>query len=590
MNPSTADIRQLLTEHFSDDELSTFCFDYFPEVYNSFSAGMPKGQKIQILIEHCQRRGTTADLVALIEKIESRTPGQAPIGAQDVVRKAQALLDIEELDETIRILRQARKQYRANADIERLYLASVYRRGVRYYVTEYNLPAARHAFQEVMEIDPYYENAPQLLAEVERDLRHLAEVRAPSARLRRVPVPVARVGVLLLVFAVLIGGVAIIATGLVPISTSTPAPTFTSTPSATPRPMYTPTVKDYQRVADFEICDEMGSASPENAPDNSLEFQCTPVVDRDGIVADLDYKTSNAWAAFWIKLNDADFSPFDTLTFFAKGDSSKGVLPAFKLELKRQGNSRVSVIYLRGITDEWKQFVVPFDQLREFGDVPPLCGWDAMSELVFTFESDRSGQQGTVYLDDIYVERRGEGAPSPGLECIPAETPSPPSSPVIADFDSCAGINYLGGPMGAAYDPPDSLVETYVQEPGRGCVARLEYHIRAWSAFWMKLQDVDLSPYSNLVFDIKADPQLGIPAEMKIELKRANGQEVSIIYVSEITADWQTKRVPLSDFGPTGVTAPLSALTAMEELAFTFEANRSGTDGVVYLDNIALEP
>ena len=63
-----------------------------------------------------------------------------------------------------------------------------------------------------------------------------------------------------------------------------------------------------------------------------------------------------------------------------------------------------------------------------------------------------------------------------------------------------------------------------------------------------------------------------------------------MLYVSGITADWQTMSVNLSDFGPTGYTAPLSSFVGMEELVFTFEANRSGTDGVVYLDNIGFGP
>ena len=144
--------------------------------------------------------------------------------------------------------------------------------------------------------------------------------------------------------------------------------------------------------------------------------------------------------------------------------------------------------------------------------------------------------------------------------------------------------------MGAAYNAPDSLVEIYVQEAEHGCVARLEYNIVQWSAFWMKLQGVNLTPYSKLAFDIRADPERGIPGQMKVELKRAGNQQVSITYVSGITTGWQTMSVNLADFGPTGYTDPLSSLTEMEELVFTFEASRSGTQGVVYLDNIVLIP
>ena len=50
--------------------------------------------------------------------------------------------------------------------------------------------------------------------------------------------------------------------------------------------------------------------------------------------------------------------------------------------------------------------------------------------------------------------------------------------------------------------------------------------IAGWSAFWIKLQGADFSSYSQLVFDIKADPQKKVPGGVKIELKRTDGQEV----------------------------------------------------------------
>ena len=66
---STSEIRQFLTEAFGDDELSTFCFGYFRDVYDDFAFGMTKGQKIQQLIEHCERRGTLPSLIAAIQKV-----------------------------------------------------------------------------------------------------------------------------------------------------------------------------------------------------------------------------------------------------------------------------------------------------------------------------------------------------------------------------------------------------------------------------------------------------------------------------------------------------------------------------------------
>ena len=59
---------------------------------------------------------------------------------EDILDKARILLDKNELDEAIKLLKIARVQHHGNEDIERLYLESVYRRGVRYYMRESNLP------------------------------------------------------------------------------------------------------------------------------------------------------------------------------------------------------------------------------------------------------------------------------------------------------------------------------------------------------------------------------------------------------------------------------------------------------------------
>ena len=68
MATTTADIRQYLTNAYSDEELTTLCFDYFRDVYDSFAAGMTKTQKIQLLLDHCQRREVMPDLRTDLER------------------------------------------------------------------------------------------------------------------------------------------------------------------------------------------------------------------------------------------------------------------------------------------------------------------------------------------------------------------------------------------------------------------------------------------------------------------------------------------------------------------------------------------
>ena len=45
------------------------------------------------------------------------------------------------------------------------------------------------------------------------------------------------------------------------------------------------------------------------------------------------------------------------------------------------------------------------------------------------------------------------------------------------------------------------------------------------SVYWLKLQAADLSAYTRLVFDVRADPQPGIPGQVKLELKRRWGSQ-----------------------------------------------------------------
>lgn len=69
--PSSAGIRQALLKSFSDQGLTTLCFDYFRDVYDVFSTGTTKEQKIQILIEHCVRRELIPNLLAAIQRSQA---------------------------------------------------------------------------------------------------------------------------------------------------------------------------------------------------------------------------------------------------------------------------------------------------------------------------------------------------------------------------------------------------------------------------------------------------------------------------------------------------------------------------------------
>ncbi|MEW5956396.1 MAG: hypothetical protein AB1801_01635, partial [Chloroflexota bacterium] len=54
-HPNTARIRRQLNLTFDDPDLDAFCHDYFPGVFDRFSRGMRKDEKITLLLDHCRR-------------------------------------------------------------------------------------------------------------------------------------------------------------------------------------------------------------------------------------------------------------------------------------------------------------------------------------------------------------------------------------------------------------------------------------------------------------------------------------------------------------------------------------------------------
>ena len=53
---SSAKLRQQINLLFDDAELTAFCLDHFAAVYDRFSRGMRKDEKITLLLDHCRRR------------------------------------------------------------------------------------------------------------------------------------------------------------------------------------------------------------------------------------------------------------------------------------------------------------------------------------------------------------------------------------------------------------------------------------------------------------------------------------------------------------------------------------------------------
>lgn len=61
-------IRELLGEAFSSGEITTLAFDLFHNVYQDFTAGMTRSQKIEMVVNHANQKGKIPELLAYIQR------------------------------------------------------------------------------------------------------------------------------------------------------------------------------------------------------------------------------------------------------------------------------------------------------------------------------------------------------------------------------------------------------------------------------------------------------------------------------------------------------------------------------------------
>lgn len=64
-----ADIRRFLIDHFDDEELTALCYDHFNEVYRNLPPGMTLNRKSLALLDYCERRGLSGELLAALRRV-----------------------------------------------------------------------------------------------------------------------------------------------------------------------------------------------------------------------------------------------------------------------------------------------------------------------------------------------------------------------------------------------------------------------------------------------------------------------------------------------------------------------------------------
>lgn len=117
----------------------------------------------------------------------------------------------------------------------------------------------------------------------------------------------------------------------------------------------------------------------------------------------LDYDVDSpnpAYNGYWMKVNGADVTPYNTLTFYIRGDEEAGFTKRVKVELKDKSN-KPSAYIVSGLTDKWQKVSIPLNKFRRIED------WKSMNELVFVFDDINSNPKaGSLFVDQIAFERQ----------------------------------------------------------------------------------------------------------------------------------------------------------------------------------------
>jgi len=102
-------------------------------------------------------------------------PEETPGSIHSLLQEVRTLLDRNLFEAAVQVVRHYRASQPEDRALVRIYLEALYGRGRQLY-RDYDLPQARLVFQEIVAIDPDYQDADRLLREIEQKLQPVAKL------------------------------------------------------------------------------------------------------------------------------------------------------------------------------------------------------------------------------------------------------------------------------------------------------------------------------------------------------------------------------------------------------------------------------
>lgn len=118
----------------------------------------------------------------------------------------------------------------------------------------------------------------------------------------------------------------------------------------------------------------------------------------DDMKQKVEYSETSTFAGYFTEVSGIDFTKYDYLVLYIKGDKEKGYSRSLKLELKDRRT--VASYVLEGITDEWQKFVIPISVFSE-------VNLKRASFLGILFQSELlTKKEGVVYIDEVSISKK----------------------------------------------------------------------------------------------------------------------------------------------------------------------------------------